>query len=500
MTFRMPDKSTYAAKIKEVSDLFRNIVKDGSTAIGSGIYELLIRPMCIMYAAIEDSINTWYTDNTLQRLASSDNTTKGPADDILSNYFVYRKDGAQATGVVTLYSTDKLTKVPSGSVFTVQGIQLITDVTVYGSYDNFPEGFSAQDNYVKAYKSGEYYCFPVHVHTIDNSNVIVSEGSDVSVDTYIPSVYRAVLSSALVGGSDTETDASMVLRAKRNVSSWIGSPASIHKILCASGFPVYSSASFDNKDPEMNRAGSSALYINTGGMIDTYVKTSLYPLSGSSIIQLNGINTSNGYIDVTDRVPPATLCISGVFGDEGSPLKYDVIWGSSSPDISDVGARLSIYQTVKLALTGYSGKSITINYTYMPYIQGLQSYINKPDSKILGWDILIKAAVPVVTTIRGSIHTQTDDKSLVHKSIIDYINNTPVGISEINLSDIQHVLSYNYSTLLTSPVIMTTTDITYDGKYTSNMESSGVLKVPSGEKFTANIKFLCIESSGVLVE
>ena len=70
MNFNIPDKQTYSDKIKELSDLFRSIVKTGSTAIGSGVYELLLRPMCIMYASIEDYIKKWYSDYTLQELDS----------------------------------------------------------------------------------------------------------------------------------------------------------------------------------------------------------------------------------------------------------------------------------------------------------------------------------------------------------------------------------------------------------------------------------------------
>ena len=493
MSLQLPNQSRYQEKVYEISDIFKKLVSTATTAVGSGIYELVIRPTSAIYAAIIDSIDKWHKEYTLEYLSKSTNREQGPADVILSNYFITRNDGRMASAVVTVYSTDTFTKIPKGTVFDAAGTALYASDTVFGSYlmwDPTEDG-----TYSKAYKSGDFYCFTVPVNTDGPTSEIISEGITVDLISYIPNVDHVVLSSALEGGSDVETDAEMVARARESVMSWIGCSASIHKILKTSGFTLYSSKSFDSKDAEMNRASGSNLFINTGSMIDTYVKTSMYPKTGHTTI-----DTGNSVlIDITRYIPAGTISITNVINNAGSSIGYDVQWGSSADDITPEGARFSSYQTSVISIDEITS-SITVSYTYMPYISELQSYIDMPDNRMLGWDILVKAAIPAVLNIRGSLHLPATDVDSIIQDVANYINNTNVGCSTINLADIQSVVSANHNNILSSPVIMTATCYGHDGSNYVCSSSSGVLDITGSGTVTSNMMFPCIETSGVLVE
>lgn len=493
MSLQIPNTSKYTEKVSEISTLFKKLVNDATTAVGSGIYELVIRPTSAIYAAVTDEISKWYNDYTLSELSKSTNRKTGPADAILSNYFITRNEGRRASAVVTIYSTDTFTKVPKGTVFYLNDIPLYATDTVYGSY--LDHGVYTDGSYVKAYKSGEYYCFSVSVHTEGPSSMIVSEGMPVDIVSYIPGVDHAVLSSALAGGSDIETDAEMISRAKKSIMSWIGSSESIHKILNTSGFTVYSSKSFDNKNAEMSRNHGSNMYMNTGSMIDTYVKTALYPMTGTATIDTNGVSE----LDVTKHIPAGCLCVSDVTAEDGNHIGYSVQWGSSNENITPEGARLSIYQTTTLSLKE-SAQKVTITYTYMPYIAELQQYINMPKNRLLGWDILIKAAVPAVFTLRGSMYAESSNVNDIINDVTASINITNVGYKDINLADIQSVISSNYNNVLTSPTLMSATCLDYSGNTYVCSSSSGVLDIRGSGTFTGNIMFLCAETSGVMIE
>lgn len=495
MSLQIPDKSKYSEKVYEISEIFKKLVSNATTAVGTGIYELVIRPISAIYAAITENIEQWHREYTLDALSGSDNREVGPADSILSNYFITRRDGKQASAIITVYSKDTLTKVPQGSAFSIDSISMYATDTVYGSYTVMEDVYDNEGVYAKAHKSGEFYCFPVHVKTSGSSPDVIAEGASVNVVSYIPGVDHAVLSSALEGGSEVETDASMVSRAKDTVLSWIGSSNTIHKILNTSGFTLYSSKSFGGNSPEMNRASGSDLFLNTAGMIDTYVKTAVYPMSNTVIIDTKG-STS---LDITDRIHAGALKVSSVIGEDGKNIPYSVNWGSSDPTITPEGARLSVYQTVELNLHS-AHNTVSVTYLYMPYIAELQKHINKPENRLLGWDVLVKSAVPAVLSIRGSLSGTPDDINKLTSDIVSYINSKPVGYTTINLSDIQEIVHRSQGVFMESPVVMSATCIGYDGGAYSCTDSSGELDIHGRAPVTGNVMFVCVETSGVSIE
>lgn len=497
MSLEIPKLSDYQDSINESRELMREVSPDISTTVGSSVYEFVIRPLCILYTSIKNKIEDTYRTYSLSNLSMSNNTSIGYVDDILSNYFIERRSGESAKAVITVYSSMEVTRVPSGTVLTAGDTQLRVPITTYGVSTTSSAPSTISDAVIStAYKVGDYYCFNITVETTEDTTSVVAAGIDVYTVTNIPGFVKAELVSPIEGGALGETDAEMISRAKDTICSWHGGSASIHKILSQSGLPVLSSLSFSGKDKEMTRVNGSDIFISTSGMIDTYVKTCKYPLSN-----LIGISTSgNRIIDITNDIPKGALSIDAVTDASGAAVPYTVSWGSSDNSVSPYGARFSCVQTITLNL-GHTTDSVLVKYTYMPYIEDLQKYIDRSDVRLIGSDILIKAAIPAKVRLRGTISVNNSDTDTIRECIKSFINNHPVGDTTIDYSDIHQYVSTNTNgSYLSSPVYMEYVSVDYTGSWTiTEFSTTGLLTGTESGSITPRMRFFCTADEEVLI-
>ena len=497
MKLSTPNQDKYKNKITLIQDLLREAFPSVSRSVGSVVYELLIRPIAVIYSSLEDAMHNIITDNSIKTLSTSSNTVPGVADTILSNYFITRNTGSKAASVLTVYSEKEFTKIPKGSVFTVDGVSLTSTETVCGVYPD-ARAYTSSDtiSYVNAFKEGDLYCFNIQVQSVSNTLKVVPSGVAVDVSVYIPGVQYAILCSPLEGGSEYETDASMVDRARDMVCSWHGGSQAINKILKTSGLPVHSSSSFSADDPEMLRASGSPVYIGTRGMVDTYVKTCTYPLSGSDTLSYSELSQAH------KSLPYGVLSIDSVVDSSGQPVDFSVSWGSSDSAISPDGARLSVYQTIRINVSNsYKDSKVRVSYTYMPYIKELQDYIDRPDVKLMGVGILIKAAIPAIVTIRGSVNLNNSTLEDIKESVKTYINNKKVGETYINVAEINDYIRSGYpGSFILSPVSLQATSMSMYGGISADTSISGLLVGSDNGLITSRVKFFCISDSGVALE
>ena len=495
-----PDNNSYQSKLSVVKDLFHTIASDVSASVGSVVYELLIRPVAIIYAYIEDRLIQTYTDNTLKALSTSDNRDQSYADYILSNFFITRKTGQAATGIITVDVSNEYTRIPSGSVFKCGSIELVSTDTTHGVYPT-ADPYRGDDAgiYVDALPVGSAYRFDVPVSCSVLSQSILEEGTPVEAVSYIPGFISARIGSAVSGGSAGETDAEMVARAKIETCSWNGGERSIHKVLQSSGIPVYSSRSFDGTAKEMTRTDSSPVFIGTGGMIDTYVKTAEYPMSGSFRLSTEEVAD---IIDITDKIPKGFYGVTSVIDNNGKPCTYTVSWGSSDISTTAKGARLSSRQTAALSINKtQDSEYFIVSYSYMPNIEALQTYMDRQDVRILGTDILVKAAIPATLKIRATTAGSYDELESVKTAVRDYINSKDVGDTILDVSDINNYVNKATGAYIVHPAIIQTNVYDIDDDTTvSDYSDNGLLTLKDVGGVSPRSQFMCISDQGVLIE
>ena len=498
MDLKDPSKSTYTSMLSRIRDIFTKDMPNIATSVGSAVYELIVRPLSIVYASIQDSLDKDIRKVSLDTLSTSTNTEAGDADHILSNYFVTRNGAKNATGVITVASSSEVTRVPQGSAFTAAGVSLVASVDTIGVTDNY-ESYESTDTlvYSKATKIGDSYYFTVPVESTDQG-VVVSAGTPAEVNSNLLDVSSAIVSSSIEGGSRGETDAEMIERARVNLCSWQGGSRSIHKILTGSGIKVYSSISFDSADPEMSQVADSPVLIGTGGMIDTYVKTAQYPLSMSIDVLLD----EDTPYAITDLVPPGILSVVSIVDvEDNQPVPFTVTWGSDNPNITAKGARFSSYQTAYIEATKTASCRVTVE--YMPGIKELQEYIDRKDIRVLGTSIVVKAAIP--STVRVSAKCATGGHSIddIKGVVKNYINNLAVGSDSLDMANAQESLSATLpGASIKHPISMKVTTTTYTGYKTIVGDSiSGVVSSEgTDDVLTGRVRFFCISDQEVLIE
>lgn len=504
MSLQIPDKNKYESKLQQIKGLMAAVVPGISRSVGSILYEWVVRPVSIAYASVEEAIDSMHKDNTLNTYKDSNSTNTAVVDDILSNYFVERNGGKSSKGVLTIYSSTPRTTVQAGARFTVGDITVQTSKTIQGVYPS-ASAYTSTDrvSYVDAYLSNGLFCFNVPVESYDSPTSILPAGLDAVSQSLIPGLDHAVLLSPIEGGSMGETDAALIARARSTVCSWNGGSASIHKILSTSPYTIYSSYSIDSNDLDMVRTTGSPLFMGTSGLVDTYVKTSQLPLTDTVTVKL-----TSGCTDITKYVPAGVISIDSITDSTGKPLTYDIQWKSSNTDkASAAGARFSSLQQVIVDISSYDVDAITgvIQYTYMPYIAEIQEYISRSDVRPLGMDILIKAAIPAVLTIRGRLSAHADDKQALVEALKTYVNSKQVSDSVIDIADVNKYLNDNFNGLyITSPAHITSssTTTTHDladcTDYT--FSTSGLLELETVGIVSKRMKFFCLSDMGVHLE
>ena len=498
MDINDPSKSTYTNTITKIRDIFTVNMPNIATSVGSVVYELIVRPLSVVYASLQDALDKDIRLTSLDTLSTSTNTEVGDADHILSNYFVTRNGAKNPTGVVTVASSIETTRIPQGSGFTAAGATLVTSVDTIGVYTDY-ELYESSDvlTYAKATKIGNYYYFTVPVEAPDQ-DVVVSAGTPAEVTSRLTDIISAVVSSSIEGGSRGETDAELIERARLNMCSWHGGSKSIHKILTGSGIRVYSSISFDSADPEMSQVTDSPVLVGTGGMIDTYVKTSQYPLSTSFDVSLED---SESY-DISDMIPAGTIAVTEIIRtDDGASLDFDVHWGSSTSHLTSKGARFSAYQTASISIAETARCKVTVE--YMPSIKELQEYINRNDVRMLGSSVVIKAAIPTAVSISAVCSTGAHSIEDIKNTVKNHINNLPVGTDCLDIADVQESISTMFpGASIKHPIAIKTITSTYKGYKTIVANSiSGVVKSEgTDDTFTGRLRFFCITDQEVMLE
>ena len=98
------------------------------TKAGSIIRELIIRPISYLTAWANDNLLDKLATTSVMYLQTSQATDNPVADMVASNYFVTRRQGTNARGILTLTLSQPVLRLARGSQFTVGGATMITQV------------------------------------------------------------------------------------------------------------------------------------------------------------------------------------------------------------------------------------------------------------------------------------------------------------------------------------------------------------------------------------
>ena len=466
-----------------------NIMQDYSANIDTGkasvIRQLLIRPYAFLYAKVNQLFTSWLKETSVQYLSKSQLTENETADIVASNYFVQRKQGQYARGVITATCTATPVRIPQGSQFSVDGHIFETEKTVIASFSPLQD--TENVDYVQMYQFGNTYKTNIPVVSREVGYIEIPQGMECSVMSYIANVSSVQLTSALTGGASSQTDAQMMQRCRTRCVSTAGTVGALRTKMESAPVTVYGCSAIGSSQPGCFRSRHNNLDIPVGGAVDVYVKTA-NQISSTILTFPQMQHDSKGfYIQVKSSQHPdiaGFLRISEVVAVNSADTvgTYQVTYNSEEETVQDTGARLSIYQCARIDFRDSLASSIPVQVTvqYASGINQLQEYMNSASGAFLGQDCLVKTAVPATVTVKGYIKStqpvSQDTISQLQTFIAELICSKEVGDYTLNMDQIAQAVQKAYSDInLRLPyTIQVSLPMTNGGTYTFNTSDGTV--------------------------
>jgi hypothetical protein len=295
---------------------------------------------------------------------------------------------------------------------------------------------------------------------------------------------EAELSSPVTGGTDTETDAQLMARAEYNTAeAGIGTYYGIKKKMTKAPVAVKGLSVIAGEDAPLFRARFNSVSINPGGFVDCHIKTCNQAITGYTTT--TATKDGNNYtVELGSSVCTGFIMVSSVIADGKQVETYAVTYKTNDPSMSVEGARLSSSQTAEVTFSGDygDGSDVTVYMVYMPSVSDVQLFIDKDTEHFIGQDIKIKAAVPVMLHINCDVKSANelseDTITGIKQAIVDYVNDTNVGVGIINFSDIREAVLTSFTDVdLRIPCVMQAEIYTTDGHIDTFYSTAGLLDI-----------------------
>lgn len=251
-------------------------IPNGDFGRGNALRDLVITGMAYTFAYLRREIDITRARQSLLLLAKLSGTEVDDAvDEILSNWFLTRKVGRRATGVVTVYLTQQAdVSVPITAKFYRNNLVYMPDAldTVAIAKEDLVQlidssgvvvGYSF-DLLVKAQFPGEDYN--------------IAAGAFTDFTRFSPYITRVENQSAFSGGKSNETTTEMLKRAPTAISVRdLNSPRSIDATLKDEFTTIDDVTVIGMGDPEMIRdlvmEEATNTRIHAGGYVDVYLRS-----------------------------------------------------------------------------------------------------------------------------------------------------------------------------------------------------------------------------------
>lgn len=451
-----PDQTNFT----QAEDTLVNLMADYSSQIdtkkASVVRQLVIRPGAYLYAKMNSFLSNWIKRTSVAYLSTLQDTSDSIADMVASNYFVTRKQGSYATGVVTITCNTSEVRVNALSDFMVDSNQFSTVKTYIATMA--PIDNTEEVSYVQMFQINGQYKANIPVQAQQAGPLEIPAGVAVEVQTYIAGVDSAQLLSPITGGAGTETNADMMQRCKERCGAAIGTLQAIRTKMQDAPVNVISCGAASSNQAGCFRSRYNNMALPMGGAIDVYIKTT----NQASIIQLpfNSLNEdsdSKMYLEITPgdypeytgaiRVQEVMLQGSDSLSSVG---RYTVSYLSTDPGVSDIGARNTVYQKIKIKFEQLTeSKPVLVSLQYMPGLTQLQNFMDASYGAYLGQDCKIKAAVSATVRLKCQVVSKEPLSQVqlldLKEFITAQINSKQVGDYTLNMDVIAETVRSNYT-------------------------------------------------------
>lgn len=483
-----PSKSEFDSAEQSSLDIMSTRYPGMLTKPGSAIRELLVRPLAYLGAWFRRNVSETLEKTSLTYLSASQLTENETADEIAANYFVARRAGARSKGAITIVMKSAVLDIPAGASFSADGSSLNVERRVVCTGKEYKTTNNIQYVPVFPYDTeNNLFTATIPVVASTAGSLEIAEGVSATWNFVNSLLVSASLTSAVTGGVDDETDASLMERARYNTASaGIGSYYGLRKKLDQAPVTVTGLNLLAGEDALLYRARFNTTNINPGGYVDCYVKTQ----TQRSTATVTAACVSDSSATFQDTAHAGAYGVHRLFIGDTEIKDFYVSFESSDPSTDGNGARLGINQSIVVtatALKGAAASDVHALISYMPGIYELQQFMDRDENRFIGQDVEIKAAVPVSVRIDCVLKydgTATDAVvGQVKQAIADKVNSYPVGTKLLNFSDLQDAVSTIDGAELRLPCAISADVMLKDGSFDSFHTVSGVLNIEAASQF-----------------
>lgn len=426
-------------RLEEARTLIKEVIKENFPNVdvrkGTVISELLIPLASIGYATIYEDLKSFEDKMYLQQILTDPNSfDTSTVDAIMSNFFVDRKTGSKAKGIIQIIVPNNERRiVPSGTAFyTVDNLEFVTTQ----AYDTDDVGLYHDD------VSSTYY-FLINVEAAsEGTQYLITTGTALTTE-YLPGVTILVTAwNDFYGGINAETNDEYITRARNTLGLRdLQSKQSISAEL-NSAFPEIRQISvIGYNDREMQR-NKNNIGMKVGGKVDMYIRTIGTPLTKTITMTTD----ANGEVLIVDpdlipmlRVQDIALTTDPLH----KYMNFTLLVDHTNLDrtVDPYSYRFSSYEALTL-VTDFIEKEIFVTADYLPLIKEVQNYILGEEKRNLCSDQLVRSFMPCYISMeieyKSSEYTTTLEDT-IRNGIIDYINNLDESVLYVSkIIDVIH--------------------------------------------------------------
>lgn len=430
--------------VKEQQDILSTFLAETypSIDISHGVFRDLVQYINAIFAAKEQTeLDRLKSARSLLAITEDpDLADEDSVDNILSNYNITRNNGTYAVGVVLLeFKSDVSLIIPSGVSFRFNDLTFTT-TTSYMVLNSTNTSSVVADRILTQLSNGNYGCTINVTATQIGTASCLKKGTELTTDD-IYGLSTAIVYNDFYGGTDAETNYELITRLKSGIATkcW-GNRVNIEALLrnnetLASMVDV---SVIGMNDEEMLRDQMTLFPISLGGKVDIYVKTAptTYTESQSIYATLTASDLEYDYwtLIVPGTILPGFWRVVGIDYLNETP-KNDIVTLVEQSVISDTDtlsqqdASFTVHQSMQVSfktirdpsLEQNANKPFNVTVMGLPSIDYVQDICNDRSIMPVSSDVLIKAAVPCITTV--SMVIKQSKNNTVSESTVATIKN-----------------------------------------------------------------------------
>lgn len=480
MDYKEPTQDSFKQYLNTLSLNLGSVFNTLVLKARSAVYELVIRPFAYLAAWLQTNLDSSLKAYTYTYLKESTATDSEGADLIASNYFLERRQGSKASGYITAYLTEPMLVIPENTVFTIESYNFKTTKTLIVAESVYED--TDTTTYLPALVTVDntYMAFiPVEAETSDSIDL----NEESTIDTLF-SAYNLTglkLTSAITGGTSTETDSELLERVKTSTTSQSisGSRKALKRLIQELVPQVKDVTILSAEQPASIRARVNNINVNIGSSLDCYIKTSTQP--STKIITFNQTYTeskADHIITITDSDVQGLYVAELLSLNNTVPRTYTVDYGT---DVDALSSKQKVQ--IKVSTTeAVTTINAVIKVSYMSAVYLSQSYLDLDTNKYIGLDCRVKAAVPLILrvdcAVKSSVSLDAETIKGLKACMSTFVNSTQIGCAVLNFSDIQESIKRLYPDIeLRLPCAITATLFLKDRTKGSFYSTSGILDI-----------------------